>query len=462
MTDKEKEEFEPITQRTDREIVQSYSFTFSKQNLNVWEKRILYHIIYDTKVQEYVREKIAEGKKKNDKMVLFTGTTSYKIPLSRISTDSGDYKRIKAAFSELAKKGFEYTDDKGVWKQRSFIAFPTIDPYEGCAYFVVHNDLIDIIGDIARGYRQFDFFIAISLESSNAMRLYEMFSRQDGQGQKDTTGGYIRRDINELKELLGLSGKYEKPIMFVKRVLEPAKKELDEKANYSFDYKLEKSFGSRKTDIIQFHVYHKPENERNNEELTSNKEKALLNDVGRISPKLWKALIDMGFSEHEIKSNQYTLYIAESYTFYNRANGNTAKATEYLLKEIDRLKEQSLKKDRQFKPYIMKTLQYICEIDYKEETDENKKAEKIKTFAEKVALSKGARRQSTQENKAAEQPKSSTEDEETEGEDLPFGGNLTDKSMADILEANTQESEPQTGDLNNIKNILADKFNAKK
>ncbi len=436
MTEQDKENFTPVTQRDDRELVQSYTFTFTKQNLNVWEKRILYHIIYDNKVQEYVREKIKEGKSKNDKMILFTGTTSYKIPLNRISNDSGDYKRIKTAFSELAKKGFEYTDKNGIWRQRSFIAFPTIDPYEGCAYFVVHNDLIDIVGDIQRGYRQFNFFIAISLESSCAMRLYEMFSRQDGSNPKDTTNGYIKRDLNELKELLGLSGKYKKPIMFVRRVLDPAKKELDEKANYSFTYKLEKSFGSRKNDIIQFHVYHIPENEQHNEELLENKAKADMKQYIRISKTLWNTLLEIGFTEHEIESNLYTLYIAETYTYLKRSKGNIKLSTEYLIKDIDRLKEQSLKKDRNFKPYIMGTLQKICELDYNE-----RKEEKIKSFAEKLALSR-IERAAAAEQAAAEQ----TAAEQTAAEQT----------------AAEQNNIFRNKDLNNISSTMLNKFNQKK
>jgi hypothetical protein len=364
MTDQEKKGYTPIDQRTDRELVQSYIFTFTKQTFNVWEKRIMYNIIYDRQVQDYVRARIEEGIKKNDKRILFTGTTSYKIPLSKISEDSGDYKRIKCAFSELAKKQFEYTDKQGVWRQRSFIAFPTIDPYEGCAYFVIHDDIIKIIAAIEKGYRQFNFDIALSLETSYAMRFYEMFSRQD----KGENNGYQKRTIEELKELLGVSG-YKQSYMFVRRVLDPAKKELDEKANFSFDYELLKSFGSRKADVIQFHVYHIPENEIKNEALDDNRGKALLQKYVRISKKLWDYLLEIGFTEKGIESNKVTLYIAESDVYLKRANGDKEKATNILMVQLDTLKERALKAGERENPqgYIIGTLKKIMNTDISEE-----------------------------------------------------------------------------------------------
>lgn len=424
MTEEEKKEYTPIEQRTDRELVQSYIFTFSKQTFNVWEKKIMYHIIYDKQLQDYVRGRIEEGIKKNDKRVLFTGTTSYKIPLKQLSNDSGDYKRIKSAFADLAKKGFEYTEKDGTWRQRTFIAFPTIDPYEGCAYFVIHDDIIKIIAAIEKGYRQFNFDIALSLESSYSMRFYEMFSRQD----KGETNGYIKREINELKELLGVTG-YTQTYMFVKRIIEPAKKELDQKANFSFDYKLLKSYGSRKSDIIEFHVYHIPENEIKNEALLENRVKAEMSKYIRISQRLWDFLIEVGFTDKGIQSNIYTFYIAEKEVYRQRAKGDKEQATNILIQQIIDLKTKALKAGERENPnaYIVGTLKKIMNTDISKE-----RAEKIAAFNYKRE----------QENAIKEREK---RQEENKPKDLK-----------------TENEEAEKRDITDIADMLQKKYNARK
>ena len=71
MEENENKEFYPIIHREDRELVQSYILTFARYNFDVYEKRIMYYIIYDKKIQDYIRNYIHElknhigGKKKN-------------------------------------------------------------------------------------------------------------------------------------------------------------------------------------------------------------------------------------------------------------------------------------------------------------------------------------------------------------------------------------------------------------
>ena len=200
------------------------------------------------------------------------------------------------------------------------------------------------------------------------MRFYEMFSRQD----KGENNGYFTKTIEELKELFGLTDKYENNTMFVKRIVETAKKELDENANFSFTYKVQKSLTSKKLDEIQFHVYHIPENETNNE-LKENRVKAEMGKYIRLSPTLYEYLQEIGVSETGINSNLYTLYIVEQ--LYWRRSGK-AKGTAILITKIDELKERALRLDRDnWVGYIIGTLKKIEKIE-----DEKDRAEKIALF----------------------------------------------------------------------------------
>ena len=359
MEEPEKKDYTPIEQRTDRDIVQSYIFTFARYGeLTMCEKQILYNMIYDKQIQDYVRESIT-NRKNGKELPTLPNCVGFMMPLSKITQNKGTYQDVKNAFVSLAKKGFEYEDNR-TWKYLSFIVLPKIKKWEGVAYFQVPNEVYKVITEISRGYRQFSLDVALSLKSVYSMRFYEMFSRQD------QTKEPIKRKIEDIKRLFRLEDKYTANGMFIKRVLEPAKKELDEKANYSFDYELQKSLGSRKYDIIIFRVYHIPENEIKNEELTENRVKAIVSKVIKISNPIYKAMIDMGFEDEEIYKNIYTLYVFED-VWKRQPKGNSLNE---LLSKFDEIKNRALSKDRgNWKGYFFGTLKRIAKIENGKERD---------------------------------------------------------------------------------------------
>ncbi len=371
MSNNEKNNF-PTSLKEERELVQSYILTFAKYNFDVYEKRVMYYILKSRTIQDYVREQI-ESYKTRKKTTPFTGTQEIVISLGDLAIYKGEYDRYKDAFKTLSQKGFEIEDkSKKRWAWRSFFAYPTIDLFGGYISTYIHADFIKVIAAIEHGYRKFDFNIAFNLKSVYAMRFYEMISRQD----KGTYNGYFTRTIDDLKEIFGLSDKYTNNTMFVKRVIEPAKKELDENANYSFDYKLQKgdvTRKSRKKDEIEFHVYYIPENDKN-EKLKENREKAILSKYIKISSTLYEYLQEIGIDESGINSNLYTFYVIEQ--IYFRRSTTKIKATSDLILKIDELKERALKHDRDnWVGYVIGTLKKIEKIE-----NEKDRAEKIALY----------------------------------------------------------------------------------
>ena len=188
----------PIVHRNDRELVQSYILTFARYNFDVYEKRIMYYIINDKRIQSYVREQIENLKNNTPMKSPFHGMTEYVISMKDIAMQKGEYQRYKEALVSLSDKSFQVENkEKKRWIKRSFVANPTIDLFEGYVSFYVHEDIIRIIAAIEHGYRQFDFHIAFRLKSTYSMRFYEMFSRQD----KGENNGFFTKSISELKEL---------------------------------------------------------------------------------------------------------------------------------------------------------------------------------------------------------------------------------------------------------------------
>lgn len=298
MKEEEKKQFKPIEHRKDRnDIIQSYLITFARYGvMSIYEKKILYLMIADTQIQEAVRENYKE----KNKSILFPNYIRYKMPLNMITENKGDYKDVKKAFVALAKRGIQYEDEKQ-WKFiNGIIICPRIEKYEGVAYFDVPMEIYDLITNLREGYRQYNLKIALSLDTFFSMRLYEMISRQVENPVMNRP-----KKIETLKEELGIKGKYKDNSMFIKRVIEPSKKELDEKANYSFDYVLDKSFGSRKKDVIIFNIKHIQENEILNKDLLENTSKAITQNFMRISSDLYNLLLEYGFTEKGINANMF-------------------------------------------------------------------------------------------------------------------------------------------------------------
>ncbi len=356
-------------------IIQSRQFTFAKYHFSVYEKRIIAKIISDRNIQREIEVQLnTKGKGKN--LGLFPKTISYQMKIAELCNDTGEYERYKEAFSSLALKGFQYEDNK-VWAQLSFIAFPVIEKSTGLVFFQIHETVYRVITNVglggSLGYRKYRLDVMFKLKSPYSMRLYEMFSQQD----KGTSNGFVTIAIETLKDWFDLQGKYNHTGMFIKRVIEVAKNELDEKADYSFNYKLEKSGKTRKSDTILFHINYIPENIADETKLTESESKglALISENGNLSHELYTKLQEeFGFELSEIHSSKAHFYIAEQEA--QRVLGKK-KGTLALLDYMTDKKNYALKEGkRDWKSYVIG-----CVIKrYKTQEQERRNA-KIENFS---------------------------------------------------------------------------------
>ena len=212
-------------ERTSRQVVQSYIFTTAIYDFNVYEKRVLYNLVKLAQSQ-------IEGVKLSDS--LYKIDHAYKefvvveLPMSDFLTDGDDknHSRVKAALKSLHQKTFTYSDD-GVWECFSIIANPRIRLRSSKVSFIVDARVWDVLLDFSRGFSRYDLRVAFTLESSYAMRMYELLA-----GQKDP----IIYSIDALRKEFKLEGKYALTKDFIKRVIESAKNELDSKSPITFTY----------------------------------------------------------------------------------------------------------------------------------------------------------------------------------------------------------------------------------
>lgn len=279
--------------RSSRQVVQSYIFTTAIYDFNVYEKRVLYNLVRLAQSQ-------IEGVRLSDS--LYKIDHAYKdyvvveLPMSDFLTDEDDknHSRIKAALKSLHQKTFTYSD-AGVWECFSIIANPRIRLRSSKVSFIVDARVWDVLLDFTRGFSRYDLRVAFTLESSYAMRMYELLA-----GQKDP----IIYSIDALRKEFKLEGKYALTKDFIKRVIESAKNELDSKSPITFTYTPLKE--GRKFTRILFY----PKRQLNKEP----KDALLKESVrkygteGYLSSEETRLLTEIGFSRTGIKNN-FSLFI---------------------------------------------------------------------------------------------------------------------------------------------------------
>ena len=144
--------------------------------------------------------------------------------------------------------------------------------------------------DFSRGFSRYDLEIAFSLESAYSMRFYEMLA-----GQEDP----ITYSIDALRKQFCLEDKYAMTKDFIRRVVEPAMKELDSKSPISFTYTPLKE-GRKIAKLMFFPVRHE-ENQR--ADLYLKKTVRKYGYAGQLSKDEYRFLREIGFTESGIKNN---------------------------------------------------------------------------------------------------------------------------------------------------------------
>lgn len=279
---------------TNKDLIQSYILTTAKYDYSVYEKRILYRII--ELMQDYT-----EGKKLSRKYSIQTTIfhdVDIVMPVSAFLKDEKDnnYKRCKDALLSLNKKLIEYEDDK-MWGAFNLIERPTIDKIGDCVGFRVSPVIAKAFLDFSKGFSKYELTTAMNFESSYSMRFYELLS-----GQKKA----ITYSVDTLKIMFKIEGKYDKVNDFFRKVIIPAKTELDKVSPYSFEYKANK-IGRRISSITFYPTYNPQNRDENLEAIGREKATSLFWDLDRnIINYLMQEYV---FSEEEIKNNR-TLFVS--------------------------------------------------------------------------------------------------------------------------------------------------------
>lgn len=214
-----------------KNLMQSYIFTAAKYDFTAYEKRIMYRLV------ECAQDEIAGIKTKDHlhKIQPVQLGREITLPTSSILRDEKDenYTIAKKAFLSLSKKHIIY-EDEDYWMATPIITKPKVSKKEGAVTFLVFDEIWKCILDFTKGYRKFELIAAMQFKSVYAMRFYELMSGQ-------TKPLFVALEgPGGLRERFELQNKYKLTADFKRKVIDAAKKELDESSPYSFVAKEEK------------------------------------------------------------------------------------------------------------------------------------------------------------------------------------------------------------------------------
>lgn len=225
-----------------KNIIQSYLFSRLRASLNVYELRLLMRVVEfaQCEIQGLI---IAENKGPVEHSL--TGRV-VEIPLSSVlMSGSHHYDRVQAAARSLMKKIVEHIDlNAGKWTAATLVSAAESYKGEGTVKLYIQPWVWDCILDFTRGFVKFDLGAALKLSSPYAVRLLFLMSYQKQP---------ICYSFNELRRLFGVEELYAKNNDFVRRVLLPAKQELDAKSPWSCDIRPMRE--GRKLTTCMFYPY---------------------------------------------------------------------------------------------------------------------------------------------------------------------------------------------------------------
>lgn len=272
-----------------KDVIQSYILTTAKYDFNVHEKRILYRLV-ELAQKDLEGKELGKGYSIN-KTLFDDRIVSMPIKAFLNQEKDKNHTRVKQALRDLRNKTMEFEDDK-TWELIGIIEKPKIEKYDETVEIEINPKVWHAILSFAKGFRKYELKTAMSFDSIYAMRFYELFS-----GKKSP----ITYKVNNLKIMFNIEDKYtDRPAAFIEKVVKVAKRELDKKSPYSFEFRPEKT-GRKITHITFFPVYI-------SENRDSDLDKRDLQKKVSLSWDLDKMIVDylkqnFNFTKEEVKYN---------------------------------------------------------------------------------------------------------------------------------------------------------------
>lgn len=183
--------------------------------------------------------------------------TTYRIRISdfmdKLETNSKSvYDRAKEKSKRLMEKVLEIEEPDG---KLQIALLSSAKYYSGKGYVDLRFDpaLKPYLLQLKEKFTSYDIKYVLKLQSAHSIRIYELLKQYERIGER-------KIDVDELKEMLDLVGKYRSYNYFKKRVILQAQEELAEKSDIRFEFEEIKE--GRRVTSIRFYIYQQRDKQR--------------------------------------------------------------------------------------------------------------------------------------------------------------------------------------------------------
>jgi plasmid replication initiation protein len=157
------------------------------------------------------------------------------------------HMRLKQRAKSLLRKPLEIPQDDGGWLVANWFSSIKESPQEACVRIRFDPNLKPYLLSLKNQFTTFELHNAARLSSAYSIRLYELLKQYENTDIKERTFEFAA-----LKRILGCENTYGAYGNFNQRVLQPAQKELSEKTDITFTYKVRKI--GRRVNWIIFNI----------------------------------------------------------------------------------------------------------------------------------------------------------------------------------------------------------------
>lgn len=284
-----------------KDQLQSYILTTAKYDFNVYEKRLLYRLV-EMAQGEIEGLQFSNGRSLGKINHDLFGRIEISMPIASLLSNGEDdknYAKAKKAVDSLSEKKFYYEDDE-VWEKIFIIVSPKVKKYKNTIEFVIEPRLWNCILDFSKGFTKYELVTAMNFKSVYSMRFYELLSNQKHK---------MTYSLDQLKEMFCVQDKYKLTADFIRYVIEPAKRELDEHSPYSFEWSANKE-GKRITSFNFYPIFKSENRDSVLEERELQRKTSLSWDLNqKVIDYLTKSI---GFTKTEINNNRELFILVQN------------------------------------------------------------------------------------------------------------------------------------------------------
>lgn len=299
-----------------KNVIQSYMLTAARYDFSIYEKRIVYRLV-ELAQAELQGKDFVDWIGVSVKTNLF-GDKDITMPVRCILANEEDnnYTKAKKAFKSLSNRTIEQTKGN-VWYLDHMLERVRVNLGTGIAQFRVSPNVWNIILDFTKGYRKYELKTTMQFKSVYSMRFYELLSGQEHR---------LTYSIEELRKAFCLEKKFKAIPDLERKVIETAKKELDDSSPYSFDWERNEvaSRGRNGKKVVGYTFYPKFIQKNKDPELEKKELAAKVGNITGTYGMLKKEVSDyllynINLTKEEINANK-ALFLAAQKKLPNLVN----------------------------------------------------------------------------------------------------------------------------------------------